>query len=665
MRRILLDCFLLLALAAAGCAGGKRLAMVQKEEITAQVAAGSLDDVDAHLISRDTASVPQVVEVSDLQGHSIVMNAVKDEESGEMVALEQLDEIVVVARFRHVAERNGEVDLVFELSVPLELQQKRWQVRFTPHYHVLEDTLRTEQIFITGERFRRVQNWEHMMYNNYLRKIVPQHIADSIYTRNRLMERFLARAGKGTLPMAGGGKSPMSGAVAEDTAMLIIPQRAYDLEKEAARHYRRRLMEKINVNMADARRDIYNRFVVDPFPGGGVRLDSVVYDRSIGGIRYHYVQNIKTGPGLKKVEMVMHGEVYTNGRKLCSLVATEPITFYISSMSAFTDNTERYLKKVVYRDLHLSTSYNIDFRKGMWNIDPKFSLNGKELASIRRNIVQIMENEDYQMDSILISASGSPDGKLHVNERISERRGDAIRRYVADCVEFLGDSLKKSVWEINADESYREEDKGNEGFDVGNIRIVSVPEDWDALYGFIERDTVLRDKGDLLALFAIGDLDAREDALRRREGFGYVQENLYPKLRRVRFDFKLHRKGMLKDTVHTTELDTVYMKGVEALRERDYKLAVTLLRPYDCFNTAVAYVSMDYNQSALDVLQRLPRDARRDYMLAVVYSRLGDERMAVQYFMNSVEQDDAMRMRGNLDPEISSLIKRYGIFTNQ
>ena len=143
-----------------------------------------------------------------------------------------------------------------------------------------------------------------------------------------------------------------------------------------------------------------------------------------------------------------------------------------------------------------------------------------------------------------------------------------------------------------------------------------------------------------------------------------MQENLYPKLRRVKFNFKLHRKGIVKDTVHTTELDTTYMNGVEALKGRDYKRAVTLLRPYNCYNTAVAFVCMDYNRSALDVLLGLPRDARRDYMLAVVYSRLGDEPLAVQYYMNSVEQDEAMRHRGNLDPEISALIKKYEIFKN-
>jgi adenylosuccinate lyase len=37
---------------------------------------------------------------------------------------------------------------------------------------------------------------------------------------------------------------------------------------------------------------------------------------------------------------------------------------------------------------------------------------------------------------------------------------------------------------------------------------------------------------------------------------------------------------------------------------------------------------------------------------------------AVEYFLNSVEQDNAMRHRGNLDPEITSLIKKYGISNN-
>lgn len=619
---------LAMSLAVAGCAGGSKLAKVQKEGITAIVAAGSLDDLEGIAAVADTVSAPQVVEVEDLQGNRIVMNAVKDEETGEMVATEQLDEIVVTAKFRHVAERNWYVDLVFELSVPEQLQKRRWQVRFTPKYFVLDDTLSTDRIFITGKRFRRVQNWEYDMYRNYSGKIVPEEMADSVFTRKRLVERFVERGG--------------------------VPE-------EAAVHYRKRFLEKINANRAAAQDAVYDRFVTDPFPDGGVRLDSVVRDRQTGEIRYHYVQSVKTRPALKRVDMVMEGEIYTNGRKLCNLSGTAPITFYISSISSFADQTERYMKKIVYRDLHIATSYNIEFRKGKWDIDPGFSLNGKELASIRRNISQILDNEDYAMDSILIVASGSPDGTVRVNERVSANRGASIKNYVSDYVRHYMDSASRSVWNINEDKNYREEERSGEDFNVENISVSSLAEDWDSLRRLIEKDTLLADKESILGVFTMEDLDAREAALARMEGFGHIVEEIYPKLRRVKFNFKLHRKGVVKDTVHTTQLDTTYMNGVKALVERDYKLAVTLLRPYRCYNTAVAFVCMDYNRSALEILLELPRDARRDYMLAVVYGRLGDETLAVQHFLNAVEQDVAMRHRGNLDPEISALIKKYGI----
>ena len=85
--------------------------------------------------------------------------------------------------------------------------------------------------------------------------------------------------------------------------------------------------------------------------------------------------------------------------------------------------------------------------------------------------------------------------------------------------------------------------------------------------------------------------DDVEAKLSRMEEYRYLREKIYPKLRSVSFDFHLHRAGMQKDTVHTTELDTVYMAGIEALRNLDYKKAVEKLRPYRDYNTALAYMS--------------------------------------------------------------------------
>jgi hypothetical protein len=178
----------------------------------------------------------------------------------------------------------------------------------------------------------------------------------------------------------------------------------------------------------------------------------------------------------------------------------------------------------------------------------------------------------------------------------------------------------------------------------------------------LEQDSLVHRSALISKCRAVEDPDAREAVLLQGKDSEYITKELYPLLRRVKLNFKLHRKGMIKDTVHTTVLDSVYMRGVEALKERDYRTAVTLLRPYGCYNSAVAYMCMGYDNSALEILEQLPRSAKRDYMLAIVYGRLGNEKLALEYFLASVEQDESMRHRGNLDPEIGTLIKKYSIF---
>ena len=48
-------------------------------------------------------------------------------------------------------------------------------------------------------------------------------------------------------------------------------------------------------------------------------------------------------------------------------------------------------------------------------------------------------------------------------------------------------------------------------------------------------------------------------------------------------------------------------------------------------------------------------------MKSVAYARLGDEKSAVEAFVRSVELNQAMRHRGNLDPEIALLLKKYKV----
>ena len=47
--------------------------------------------------------------------------------------------------------------------------------------------------------------------------------------------------------------------------------------------------------------------------------------------------------------------------------------------------------------------------------------------------------------------------------------------------------------------------------------------------------------------------------------------------------------------------------------------------------------------------------------MAILYSRTGETEMAVESYLKACRQDHAYVHRGNLDPEISTLIKTYGL----
>ena len=177
----------------------------------------------------------------------------------------------------------------------------------------------------------------------------------------------------------------------------------------------------------------------------------------------------------------------------------------------------------------------------------------------------------------------------------------------------------------------------------------------------MSHDTVINASARKRILKLSEDLSRPDDVDRKLSQlpeYRYLREKIYPRLRSVSFDFHLHRVGMQKDTIHTTELDTAYMAGLEALRDMDYRKAVENLRPYRDFNSAVAFMAADYNHSALDVLDGLDDgDAKVCYMKALVLSRLGLMDEARKYFRLSILYDPSMQFRANLDPEMSELVK--------
>lgn len=588
------------------------------------------------------------IRVTGLNGEEMfLMNAVQDE-NGEMVAHDVIDAAVVTARFRNVAERHGRVDLEFQIIVPEAMQDSKWQLRFFPDMYVLADSIRLEPVIITGREYRKAQLRGYQQYERFLASIVSD---TTRFINLWQLELFLER----NIPEVFAFKKDSSEVSDEQFASVYGVT-----EKQAVEHYTNQIAKRWNNRKKTLTGRMYRKYVKVPIVTEGIRLDTVIRDVN-GDFIYNYVQTISTRPKLRKVDIVLSGEVWESDRKVYLMSRSEPLTFYISSLSSFVDGKERYLTKVIERRAQANTACYVDFASGSSEVDISLSNNRDEIGRIRGNLAQLIEDTVYDLDSIVVTASASPEGSARANRSLAQRRSESVCRFFEGYIRHYRDSLDRE-----AGFSIGEDGEVVHGVHRPDIRFIARNggENWTMLDALIRKDSTVTDaqKEEYTRLRAsAADLDALEEGLRRQPYYRYLREQVYPRLRTVRFDFHLHRKGMVKDTVHTTELDTTYMLGVQAIRDRDYERAVTYLRTYADYNTAVAYCALDYNASALSILETLEPTAEVLYMRAVVYTRLGRVQEAVQCYVNSCELNPAYIHRGNLDPEIAALIKTYDL----
>lgn len=643
-----------------GCGVQTKLDKIKAQEVHAQLALSRNEIEEERKViaqsKRDT------IKVQDDDGTELlIMKAVKDEESGEMVAHEVLDAAVITARFRNVAERHGKIDLRFEVIIPAAMQDRKWQLRFYPDMFIMEDSLRLEPVIITGAEYRRGQLRGYEQYDKFLRSIINDSTA---FIDLRNLEIFIKR----NLPDLYRFKNDST-----YVADSVFHSYYGVTEQDAIRHYTNKFSKGLNERRKSKRAAMYAKYVKVPIVKEGIRLDSVIQNTN-EDLVYHYTQTINTRPKLRKVDIVLSGDIYEQDQKLYTMTRTEPLTFYISSLSAFVDGTERYMTKVVERKAAANTACFINFKSGRHDLDPSLGNNAEELGRIKGNILDLLQNTKFDLDSIVIAASASPEGALRLNNALSEKRAGSIAHYFDSYIKHYRDSVQRVLNEearntftmvIGDDGSETIGQAKAKKADIPEIKFLSRSngENWDMLSYLVDQDTVLteNDVKSYMKHLEIKDLDARDAAMKREPYYKYMKDELFPKLRSVRLDFHLHRKGMIKDTVHTTELDTTYMKGVEALKERDYELALTYLRDYRDYNTAIAYVSLDYNASAMAILQDLERTPQVNYMLALLYARNGDDEKAVQHYLNACKKEHSYVFRGNLDPEIYILIQRYGL----
>lgn len=603
----------------------------------------------------------------------IIMNAVRDED-GNMVATDVIEAASVTARFRNVAERGGKVNIEFMVTVPKDMMDPQWQLRFYPRMYVLEDTLGLDPILITGQEYRNEQMRGYRRYEKFLQSIVTDSME---FVNMRLLEIFIER------------NIPALYAFRTDSTFVSDAEFASAFgvtEQQAVEHYTNKLAKSANERRKARKEERFRHYVKVPIEQG-FRLDTVIRETN-GDFRYVYSHTLASRPRLRKVDVVLSGAIYKEDVKIYDIPECESLTYYISSLSAFVDGTERYMTKVIERKVSANTACYVEFEHDRYEVDESLGYNRDEIGRIKKNLSALIDNDEFEMDSIVVTASSSPEGTVVYNTRLTQRRSEAVAEYFRRFIDEYRDSVKVDegfVVDLAGDSrsepgmtgeeypetpvrrsfAYAQDDNGDAQDDSkkdrDGYRIQFIArndaENWRMLDVLVAEDTVMsyEDKIAYINACEVADLDEREEVLQKLGCYRHLREKVYPRLRTVKFDFYLHRKDMLKDTVHTTVIDSTYMAGVQAIRDRDYETAVTLLRPYQDYNAAVAFCALDYNASALAILERLHRTDQVNYMLAIVYSRLGEIEKAVRCYEEACRQNPGFVHRGNLDPEISRL----------
>ena len=375
----------------------------------------------------------------------------------------------------------------------------------------------------------------------------------------------------------------------------------------------------------------FNRFVKFPYPED-VRLDSLVESRST--VTYYYSQEVKTDETSKKMLVTLQGQVLAVDDSAYRLPPSDTLSYIVSSMLSFVDTVPRYRIRIVDKYLTVEDRNYIQFFVGDTRVVDTLGDNWRQLDKITGLMRQIVEQQEFWVDTITLTAASSPEGAYAFNDRLSQGRAAALKRYLVRRYGKSIDTMLIVRW---------------------------VAENWPELTQRIRTDKSIENREAILALIASEkNPDRREQAIRLRfpKEYAYIRSVIYPQLRAVNFRYNLRRKGMVKDTIHTTELDTAYARGVELLQKRKYAKALYILNDYNDRNTVVAHLSLDHNERAMELLATMPKDAVTEYLRAIACSRLGRKAEGREHFLEACRLDGRMEYRGNLDPEIAELLKQ-------
>lgn len=374
----------------------------------------------------------------------------------------------------------------------------------------------------------------------------------------------------------------------------------------------------------------------DGFYAHDWRLDSVIQKKE--NFEYYYNQDFPSEDMEKKLKLSFVATVEDLDGQSYPLPAGDTLNYFISSMMQFLDRTPRYVRHTIYRKATENASCIVNFPVGSTEVIDTLGSNKEELGRVASKMREINEGNEFVIDSIILKAGCSPEGGYAANKLLAAGRAASLHSYLAPVL-------------------------GTNAEAVELVKEQPQAENWEKLTALIKEKELPNKDGVLEVIQNTEDPDQREFKIREEypEDYEVIRNELYPMLRAVDFVFYLSRRGMVEDVVYTNVIDTAYANALKLMDRRKYKEAMPKLLEYQDWNTAICYMSLGYNDTAIKIFEKQKQSADRDYMLAILYSRVGKIEKAVETFMSCCKEDESKIDRGELDPEISRLMDKYNL----
>ncbi len=145
-----------------------------------------------------------------------------------------------MARFRNVAERFGKVVIEFDITVPGEMMESGWKLKFAPLMKMSGDSTWLDPVYITGRKYREEQMRGYRRYQAFLASIVTD---SSDFVRMSQLELFIRR------------HFPKTYAMKRDSSFVPDPvaENVFGVsQREALEHYTRRMLQNRNERRMEA-----------------------------------------------------------------------------------------------------------------------------------------------------------------------------------------------------------------------------------------------------------------------------------------------------------------------------------------------------------------------------------------------------------------------------